>query len=61
MVVGKVVSTALLRVGQLFQQLDHQRMTEAKLTVDVCTCTEGGDQVVGARPKHTTHTSHSPV
>ena len=48
MVVCKVVSTALLRAGQLFQQLDHQRVTEAKLTVDVCTCTEGGDQVVGA-------------
>ena len=54
MVVGKVIATALLRVGQLVQQLDHQRMTEAELTVDVCTCTEGRDQVVGAGPKHTT-------
>ena len=35
------VVTALLRVGKLLQQLDHQRMTEAELTVDVCTCTEG--------------------
>ena len=32
---------ALLRVGQLLQQLYHQRMTETKLTVDICTCTEG--------------------
>ena len=55
MVVCKVVSTALLRVGQLLQQLDNQRVTEAKMTVDVCTCTEGRDQVVGAGPKHTTH------
>ena len=41
LVIGKGVAMATVGVGELFYQLQHQRLSETKLQVDVTACGEG--------------------